>query len=126
MSVLIQQVKEFPVTVGDVTLYLSSYQISGGCQLVEQGSADGSAVVTSFWVKGSQISLQGRLAGNPENAVIALDALARSRVGISLQIGEVSCAVAYLIGYTLKDNQNVTEISVTFYSASPLIREELP
>ena len=123
MSISIQQVKSFPVTIGTITLYLSAYQISGGCQFREQGTADGSTAIASLWSKGSQISLQGRLMGNPENAIVSLDALARSRVGIPLQIGAVSCTNAKLIQYSVEENQTAIEISVTFYSPSPLVNE---
>ena len=121
MNVSFQQVKAFPVTVGQVTLYLSAYQVSGGCQLREQGVADGSTAVASLWAKGSQITLEGRLAGNAQSAILALDALARSRVGISFQIGAVSCLNAVLISYSVKENQDNINVSVTFYSSSPLV-----
>ena len=124
MSVLIQAVKAFPVTVGEITLFLSAYEILGGCQLHEVGTADGSTAVASFWHKGSQFHLQGRLAGNPEHAIVALDTLARSRVGVPLQIGAVSCTNAVLIGYSIKENQEAIEISVTFYSSAPLVEVE--
>ena len=123
MNVSFQPIKTFPVTIGNFTLYLSAYQVSGGCQFREQGTADGSTAVASLWAKGSQITLEGRLAGNAQNAILSLDALARSRVGISLQIGAVSSSNAVLIAYSIKENQESIFVSVTFYSSAPLVDE---
>ncbi|HAJ96624.1 MAG TPA: hypothetical protein DCO72_02660 [Ruminococcus sp.] len=121
MSVTIQQVNSFPVTIGTITLYLSAYQVSGGCQLREQGTADGTSAVASFWSKGAQISLSGQLAQNPENAILALDALARSHVGISFQIGDVSCQNAVLVQYSVQNDSDAISVSLTFYCPSALV-----
>lgn len=123
MNVSFQTIKTFPVTIGNFTLYLSAYQVSGGCQFHEQGTSDGSTAVASLWTKGTQITLEGRLAGNPQNAILSLDSLARSRVGIPLQIGAVSSSNAVLIAYSIKENQESIFVSVTFYSSAPLVDE---
>ena len=62
MNLVLQSLRSFPVTIGELTLYLSEYQISETATLKESGTAGGSLVLSGCWPKGSRISLKGKLS----------------------------------------------------------------
>ena len=71
----------FNVIFGTIVLHLQEYQITGGCLLHEQGTAEGDAAVTAVYPKGTRIVLKGRLsAWHPDLAAVgaSLDAAVRS------------------------------------------------
>ncbi|MBE6875139.1 MAG: hypothetical protein E7496_00165 [Ruminococcus sp.] len=115
MSYIIQNLKQFPVTFGTLTLYLSGYQLSGSSTLRETGASDGSAVLAGYWPQGIRLKLKGKLPPDitPEQAVYALsqNLLAEQ----TLTLGTLSFQNARLCGYTVSDQQDTPELILLFY-----------
>lgn len=115
MSYIIQNLKQFPVTFGTLTLYLSEYQLSGNSTLTETGASDGSAVLAGYWLHGIRLKLKGKLPPDisPEQAVYTLsqNLLAEQ----TLTLGTLSFQNARLSGYTVSEQQDTPEILLLFY-----------
>jgi hypothetical protein len=115
MNCIIQKLKDFPVTIGTVTLHLSGCQISGSSTLKESGTADGDFILSGYWKQGSRLKLKGRLspADSPEQILIQLVTnLLQKR---TLILGNLSFTNAMLCGYTLSEQQDIPEVSLLFY-----------
>ncbi|MBR1555903.1 MAG: hypothetical protein IJ644_11015 [Oscillospiraceae bacterium] len=115
MSYIIQNLKQFPVTFGTLTLYLSGYQLSGSSTLKETGASDGSSVLAGYWPQGIRLKLKGKLAPDvtPEQTVYALSQNLLSQR--TLTLGTLSFQNARLCGYTVSDQQDTPELLLLFY-----------
>lgn len=115
MSFLIQHLKNFPVQIGDILIYLSGYQISQSSSLKESGTTDGENLLTACWETGIRLKLKGRIAPNktPEQVIYALTQAMLTSQNLVLQ--NLRFPDAMLCGYTVADNQETPEISVLFY-----------
>ena len=115
MSYIIQNLKQFPVTFGTLTLYLSGYQLSETSAVREAGAADGTNVLAGFWKKGCRLKLKGKLAPShtPETVISALaqNMLAEQ----TLSLGSLSFANAMLCGYSVTEQQDTPELILLFY-----------
>ena len=124
--IYLEQMQEYPVTIGELTLHLNGYRITGGCLVREQGTSDGTAAVTVLAPKGTRITLQGKLAppeGCYAGAAAALDSLLREGGTMALSLGTLRCAGARLIGYTLDNTQLPPEVTLVFYTQTPMEEE---
>lgn len=119
----VRTMREFPVTFGSLTLHLQEYQITGGCLLREQGTAAGDAAVAAVYPKGTRIALKGRLVpSRPETASVsaALDAAVRSGITRTVWLGDLRCQGMRLIGYTIGLRDTAAEVTLVFYTQTPL------
>ncbi len=126
-EVILQPPKGFPVTVGGITLYLSSYKIVGVCVLKEQCTADNLAGVTASYPKGTRLTMQGKLAPS-ENSSAVTAVLAQRLADGSLEDVNVQGLVftqARLCGYTITEGQSAPEVILQFYTAkTPTLAED--
>lgn len=115
MSYVVQNVKAFPVILGNVTIYLSSCQFSASSTLKEAGTADGSFVLAGYWKQGCRIKLNGKLTPDiqPEQAMFLLTNMMHVKQTVTL--GKLSYTNAMLCGYTLTEKQDIPELSIIFY-----------
>lgn len=124
--IALQGNSRFDVVFGTIVLHMQEYQITGGCLLHEQGTAEGDAAVTAVYPKGTRIILKGKVASwVPEPAAVgaALDAAVRSGLPRDVTLGTLVCSDLRLIGYTLGLHDVVSEVTLVFYTQTPL---ELP
>lgn len=126
MNYLIQELKNFPVTLGSLTLYLSGCQLSGSSTLKESGTADGSTVLTGYWKQGCRLKLKGKLSPNLTTEQIILQLTQTMLVRQNFILGSLSFPDSMLCGYTLSEQQDTPELSLLFYCpASPVpVQEE--
>lgn len=123
---LVREMPDFIVTLGEITLHLSDYQITGGCLLREQGTSDSTAAVTAVFPKGTRITLSGRLVPSQEiltQAGTALDAALRDGTALSVTLGTLVCTDMRLIGYTLRPGETAAEVKLVCCTQSPLETE---
>lgn len=115
MSYVIQNLKTFPIVLGNVTIYLSGCQFSASSTLKETGTADGSFVLAGYWKQGCRIKLTGKLPPDisPEQVIYQLTQIMHVKQTVTL--GKLSYTNAMLCGYTLTEKQDVPELSVLFY-----------
>jgi len=122
MNLVLQSLRSFPVTIGELTLYLSEYQISETATLKESGTAGGGLVLSGCWPKGSRISLKGKLSPSlsPQTVIYTLSqALLTEQI---LLIQNLKFQNAMLCDYTVTENQDTPEIALLFFSAQkPLL-----
>ena len=119
--------RDHQVTFGTVTLHLQTYTITGGCLLREQGTADGDAAVAAVYPKGTRIVLKGKIAPPLEHfsdAAAALDACVRGGIPRTLHLGFLTCEGARLIGYTMGTQDTAADVTLVFYTQTPLTTEE--
>lgn len=126
----LKAMQHFDVRFGELVLHLHEYQITGGCLLHEQGTAEGNAAVTSVFPKGTRIVLKGKLSPPQDNfaaAGAALDAAVRSGLPRTVRLGTLQCSGLRLIGYTMGLHDITAEVTLVFYTQTPLeALEELP
>lgn len=125
MKITVREMQSYPVQIGELTVYLSEYQIVGGCGISEQGTADGSGTVTAAFPKGTRLTLRGKLAPSSDMAAIiaAVDAAMRGGTTLPLHIKEIRCDAVRLIGFTLKEGQEFPELTLLCYTQSALVKE---
>lgn len=125
MNMHVRELQDHRVLIGDVMLHFSEYKINGSCLLHEQGTATGDAAVTACFPKGTRITLKGRLAPSTDTAaaVAAVDMVLRSGVKRYLYLGKLICPDARLISYVINEGADFPELTLLFYSSSPLQRE---
>lgn len=125
-EVILQPPKGFPVTVGGIALYLSSYKIVGVCVLREQCTADNLAGVTASYPKGTRLTMQGRLAPSEDPSAVTAALAQRLADGTleDVRVKGLVLAQARLCGYTVTEGQNVPEVTLLFYTAqTPALAE---
>lgn len=124
MSYLIQQLKSFPVTLGELTIYLSGFQLSGSSTLRESGTADGSLVLSGCYEQGIRLKLKGKLSPDipPEEVIQAFTQ--NMLIAQSLTLGKLIFQNAMLSGYTLTAQQDVPEIQLLFYCPEKPVQED--
>ena len=126
MSYVVQNLKTFPVILGNITIYLSGCQLSASSTLKEAGTADGSCVLTGYWPQGCRIKLNGRLTPDvqPETVIYQLTQMMLLKQTVTL--GKLSYTNAMLCGYTLSEKQDVPELSILFYCPdNPVLIQEV-
>ena len=122
MSLILQTLKNFPVTIGNLTLYLSGFQMTENSALSESGTADGSTVLSGYWPKGIRLTLKGRIAPAFSAEEILYTLSQNMLTEQILNIRNLQFQKAMLCGYTLSENQDTPELSLIFYSsAKPLL-----
>lgn len=127
MSFVIQNLKKFPVQIGELIINLSGYQISESSSLKESGTADGSNILTGCWEKGMRLKLDGKIAPDktPEQVIYALSQA--MLVSQEFAIRDLVFYDAMLCGYTVKENQETPEISLLFYTnKKPVLMQDNP
>ena len=125
----LEGVQDIAVTVGELTLHLSEYRITGGCLVREQGNAEGTASVAVLYPKGTRITLKGKVAPPLENYAAvgaALDAVLRGGDQMTLRMGFLTARKAMLIGYTMEQGAFPLELTLVFFTASGLEDESEP
>ncbi len=128
MNYLIQKLKNFPVTFGSLTLFLSGCQFSGSSTLKESGTADGTTVLSGYWKQGCRLKLKGKLPPETSPEQVILHLTENMLVPQDFVLGSLSFPDAMLCGYTLTEQQDTPELSLLFYCpSSPLpVQEENP
>ncbi|MCR5717438.1 MAG: hypothetical protein K6F80_00170 [Oscillospiraceae bacterium] len=125
--IFIRTMCDHAVTFGSVTLHLQEYRITGGCLLHEQGTADGVSAVAAVYPKGTRIIMKGKLAPpcfNVAQAAAALDAALRGGITRAVQLDALQCTGMRLIGYTLGTQEAAADVTLIFYTQSPLTAVE--
>lgn len=122
----LRPIRRFPVTIGGITLYLSSCRTVGVSVIREQCTADNTAAVTASYPKGTRVTLEGWLApAQDAQAVIA--ALAARLFDASeedVTVRGLCFQKARLCGYTVNENQEHTAVTLTLYTPlAPVLAE---
>lgn len=123
MRVLLRDVQDYTVTLGELVLHMEEYRIAGSCALSEQGTAAGTAAVSACFPKGTRITLKGRIAERLAEAAVQLDRVLHSGEAVRLHLGEIVCQNARLIGYTFGEGQEFPALTLVFYADDPFGRE---
>ena len=122
----LRPIRRFPVTVGGITLYLSSCRTVGTSVLREQCTADNTAAVTASCPKGTRVTLEGWLAP-AQDAQTVIAALAARLFDVSEEDMTV-CGLCFqnarLCAYTVNENQEHTAVTLTFYSPLAPMKSE--
>ena len=115
MSYLLQNLRQFPVHLGTITIYLSGCQISGTSTIKETGTSDGSLALAGCWPQGSRLKLKGKLPPDisPEKIIYYLTQIMLLKQTITL--GKLSYPNAMLSGYPLSEQQDTPELTMLFY-----------
>lgn len=114
----LRTMRRFPVTVGGITLLLSSCKTVGAMVLREQCTADHTAAVTASYPKGTRITLEGWLAPAQDvSAVIAALAARLSEESTEdVTVRGLCYRSARLCGYTLHETQEHTAVTLVLYT----------
>jgi len=126
LSYVVQNLKAFPVILGNFTVCLSGCQLSASSTLKESGTADGSFVLSGYWKQGFRLKLTGKLPPDipPEQVIFQLSQIMLVKQTVTL--GKLSYTNAMLCGYTLSEKQDIPELSVLFYCPdAPALIEEV-
>lgn len=114
----LRPIRRFPVTIGGITLYLSSCRTVGASVLREQCTADNTAAVTASYPKGTRVTLEGWLA--PMQDAAAVIAALAARLSDASEEDVTVCGLCFqsarLCGYSVNENQEHTAVTLTFYT----------
>ena len=123
---LLQEMKSFPVSFGELELFLSGFQLSGSASLKETGAANGETILSGFWKKGTRLKLTGNLPPDlqTEKLIQALNNYMLEKTNFTL--GKLTFPNAMLCSYLLTDGQDIPEIQLIFYCPEkPVLLEEV-
>ena len=125
MNYLIHQLKQFPVTFGNLTVYLSGYQLSETSTVQEAGTSAGNPVLSACWNHGSRLKLTGKISSQQSVssliAVLSQNMLTRQ----TLTLENLQFVNAMLCSYSVTEQQETPEVILLFYCPeSPVIPEE--
>ena len=123
MSLQLRQMQDIPLLVNDILLRLTDYAITGGCLVREAGTAEGTAVVTACYPKGTRLTLKGRLTDmNTDTAktAAALDDILHSGSACKVTIGALQCSELRLVGYALSGGEDFPVLKLVFYTQAAL------
>ncbi len=123
----LRSLRRFPVTIGGITICLSSCRTVGVCVLREQCMADNTAAVTAAYPKGTRVTLEGWLA--PAQDTAAVTAALAQRLFDGTQEDVSVCGLLFqgarLCSYAVHENQEHTAVTLTFYTASSPAKTEV-
>lgn len=124
-AVMLHPVLSHPVTVGDVTLYLSGWKCTGAAVIREQCTADGTAGVTAGYPKGTRLSMEGKLPPAADAAAVTAALAKRLHDGTmeTITVGGLCFADARLCGYTVQAGRGAADVTLLFYAADAPERE---
>lgn len=124
-AVMLHPVVSHPVTVGDVTLYLSGWKCTGAAVIREQCTADGTAGVTAGYPKGTRLSMEGKLPSAADAAAVTAALAKRLHDGTTenITVGGLCFADARLCGYTVQAGRGAADVTLLFYAPDAPERE---
>lgn len=124
-AVMLHPVVSHPVTVGDVTLYLSGWKCTGAAVIREQCTADGTAGVTAGYPKGTRLSMEGKLPPAADAAAVTAALAKRLHDGTreNITVGGLCFADARLCGYTVQAGRGAADVTLLFYAPDAPERE---
>ncbi len=94
--------RSFPVTFGDVTLYIQSYQLIGQRIFTEQAAADGETVVTNCAQRARRLILEGIWVtdSEPSTLLLLLDTYLQENTSFSLDLRQMHFEDCRIVKYT--------------------------
>lgn len=122
----LRSLRRFPVTIGGITLCMSSCRTVGVSVIREQCTADNLAAVTASYPKGTRVTLEGWLAPaqDVQAVIAALAARLFDAVEEDVTVRGLCFQNARLCAYTVNENQEHTAVTLTFYSPlAPVLAE---
>ncbi|MBQ8515129.1 MAG: hypothetical protein IJ496_07010 [Ruminococcus sp.] len=95
-------VRSFPVQIGEITLHIQSYSLSGVRVFSEQGASSGETIVTSCYQRGRRLVLEGTWVTDSEPGVLmlALDQYLRENTSFPLTLRNLCFPDCRLMKYT--------------------------
>lgn len=116
-QVFLQAPTDFPISMGGMTLHLSSYRVTGASTVSEQGTADGKGAVTAVCPKGTRVEMRGSvLPGMKVDTLISiLSYYQKYGTVVSFKIGMLRYAGVRLCGYTIGEGPENREYVLRFY-----------
>ena len=125
-KLITQSPRSCPVAFGNVTFYLTSYQISGIRTIAEAAAASGKTTITENRQKGTRITLKGKLSPDipVSDAAAALAASLHSGTEQNVVLEGLRIPSAVLCQYAVSAVSAGTDVMMILYTAEVLIKEE--
>ncbi|MBQ8688656.1 MAG: hypothetical protein IJ512_08990 [Ruminococcus sp.] len=97
--------RSFPVTLGDMTFYVQSYQLTGQRIFTEQAAADGETVITNCSQRARRLVLEGMWVTDtePGSLILLLDSYLRENTSFSLDLRTMHFADCRIMKYTASE-----------------------
>lgn len=97
--------RSFPVTIGEVTFYVQSWQLSAQRIFSEQSAADGASVITNSSQRGRRLVLEGIWVtdSEPDSLILLLDGCISSGEGFDLTLRQLVFTDCRLMKYTAEE-----------------------
>lgn len=107
--------RAFPVTLGDITVYATSWSVTGSRKTTEQTGATGCCMVTNQGVRARTLILQGYLpfTETPSAFVAALDDAVETGTRFGFTLRNVAYAGAILTSYTVEETATAGALPCT-------------
>lgn len=114
--------RRIPVDFGEITLYPTTYKVTGVRLLEEEGTAGGQPKLMGTWCKGTRLTLEGTLAPDisPAKVISVLAAALRNAERRDVVVEGLVFPDAVLCQYSIQTKQNGTEIILVLYTAEIL------
>lgn len=116
--------RSFPVTLGEVTFCVQSWQMTGQRIISEQPAADGACVITNSSQRGRRLVLEGIWVtdSEPDSLILLLDSYITSGSGFDFTLRQLSFSDCRLMKYTAEEKGDEPYIKLRlelFSSAAP-------
>ena len=98
--------RSFPVTLGDVTFFVQSWQVTGQRIFSEQSAADGACVITNTSQRCRKIILEGIwvTSSQPDSLILLLDSFINSCSAFEFTLRHMHFEECRLMKYTAEEN----------------------
>lgn len=95
----------FPVTIGEISFYVQSWQINAQRVFSEQPAADGACVITNSSQKGRRLVLEGIWVTDsaPDSLILQLDGCIEHGESFSFTLRELVFSDARLMKYSAEE-----------------------
>lgn len=97
--------RSFPVTLGELTFYVQSYQLTGQRIFTEQASADGETVVTNCSQRAARLILEAVQGTDtePDALILRLDSFLRENTAFALTLRQMHFADCRIVKYAVSE-----------------------
>lgn len=111
----------FPLVLGDVTINVQSWQLSGQRVFAEQSSADGGCVITNDSQRGRRISLDGIIItdSSPGDILLLIDSYIDKRTPFDFTLHEMYFQDVRMVKYSAEETGEEPYIKLHMELISP-------
>ncbi len=125
-DLLFHETKYFPVSLGDITVNVSQWELTGQRMYSEQGSADGSCIVTNHFQRARKLILEGYFVTetDPDSLILLLDSYISSGAHISITLRKMLFTDTRITKYTVLEKGEEPYIKLRVEISAPTPPEE--